>query len=342
MADVGGPSFHSQKLSIEGVIVSIEEYKEARLSETALKDELAVLIRLESAKSDDRKRPSNIIDVLLRGEWARACSFVCVGDDMSIQRFEAKQQQQQGEPTSLSDIAANARKRSAFFLLEPNASTEITVVRKKTVLVNAASLGCLISSAELTQKEKVATASPFAPIDINHFGAMHRYYDAVFGNKNLFSKRGAFVERVVGRRTAILDAGCGTGLFAFYLRNVGCRPALLDASASMEKIVQAQNDFYAVAEDDPFHRHSLPFYRADVSSFSLAQMSGKGVEEYVVFEVVLCLDVLQYLPTVDRVRSALLCLALHLAAGGSMLISIVNADNANSPRERARAPADRH
>jgi hypothetical protein len=100
----------------------------------------------------------------------------------------------------------------------------------------------------------------------------------------------------------------------------------------MMEIIQEKNQFFRSTENDredaPGKKPHPPLqaYQADVRSFQLVKVNHRGEDEYVSFDAVLCLDVLNLLPDLASIRDALRQIALHVDQGGIMILSMLNKD----------------
>lgn len=262
----------------------------------------------------------NLILLLLKGDWALSCAFVCPGDEIDIARFDVERTQSKpplgGEglrialpgyvnsnagvsPTAASSTSnapdlvsyassqCNTTLPSTTLCITPSSASELVVLRKKRVVINFANVGNL-ELIDVTDKEKrdmradhfhhnggaagaplgppphhsapkygSATSQPSrgsatSPLRIaargqqpsptrqrpplgsvgavagkggiagkNCYASMDKYYDVLFGQSIRMNPRVAFVERLIGLKSKILDVGSGSGLYAFMLRALG-------------------------------------------------------------------------------------------------------------------------
>lgn len=121
----------------------------------------------------------NLILVLLKGDWALSCSFVCPGDDIEISRFDIDRTKPTTEglrinvPSSplhggisasctsnapdvvawVSSQCKAAQLPSTTLCITPSSATELIVLRKKRVVINFANVGNL-ELMDVTDKER--------------------------------------------------------------------------------------------------------------------------------------------------------------------------------------------
>jgi len=128
-----------------------------------------------------------------------------------------------------------------------------------------------------------------------------RHYDALYGFKDYREEADA-VARLIrrhgrGRGMRLLDVGCGTGAHLRYLRR-RFRVEGLDADAGMLAVARR-------------HLGGTPLHHADMARFDLGRT----------FDAVICLfSSIGYLRSTAKLRSAVRCMARHLAPGGVLIL----------------------
>ena len=133
-----------------------------------------------------------------------------------------------------------------------------------------------------------------------HFpGTFNRYY--VWGKVSMDPLYPAIYESLTNMEAPLLDVGCGMGLLAFYLREMGWTPAIHGVDIDAKKIAIA-------AQMAPQFPGPLSFESITVSD-SLPPHAGS----------VTLLDVLQYVPAGKRLRLLREC-AERVAPGGRLII----------------------
>lgn len=127
-----------------------------------------------------------------------------------------------------------------------------------------------------------------------------RYYDALYAFKNHAETAGVLRDLIQQRCPSVqtvLDVGCGTGQHVAHLRHFWHTEGL-DASPEMLAVARQR------LPDTPLHL-------GDMAAFDLGRR----------FDVVMCLfSSIGYVKTIDRLRSAVACMARHVQAGGWLLI----------------------
>lgn len=111
---------------------------------------------------------------------------------------------------------------------------------------------------------------------------------------------------VIRRGDDVLDAGCGSGVFAFEAARLGGRVAAFDASEAMIDLCQAKQ------------------VEAGVVNVAFAQARLEDERPPGSWDVVLCSSVLEYVADFD---TALMSLARLLRPGGRLIVSVPNADS---------------
>jgi glycine/sarcosine N-methyltransferase len=112
------------------------------------------------------------------------------------------------------------------------------------------------------------------------------------------------INEVVGKSTdgaqaTLLDAGCGTGRQAAAFRDARYVVEMADASRELLAIAQLRCP-------------AIPAHLVDITSFRLDHN----------FDVVTCRGVLNDMTTTDERRSAIACLADHVAPGGHLILDV--------------------
>lgn len=118
---------------------------------------------------------------------------------------------------------------------------------------------------------------------------------------------------VVKRGDDVLDAGCGSGVFAFEAARLGGRVAAFDASEKMIELCRARQSEQGVT--------NVAFVQARLEDERVAAS----------FDVVLCSSVLEYVADFD---AALASLTRLLKPGGRLILSVPNADSLYRGLER--------
>lgn len=256
------------------------------------------------------KQDANRIPVVFHGEWADACSFIATGDVVEVHNFTVD--------------TYNVSPTNPFVAII-NATSEVTVHRTRLLLINAANV------ASFHFEEEASTQSQaFQNLLIrghNMFTKMGGFYDAVFGQRDS-KPRFDFVMSILHGyyvRT-VLDCGCGTGLFAFYLQEYGISVTGLDASETLLEVAKQKNTFMAEGRQVPFHVK-------DMADFRLLQDNPEGEGRPQQFDCVICMDALQYLPDMNRVRLAIRAFWYHVRADGHLVLDLPN------PRAQTEAQA---
>ena len=197
----------------------------------------------------------NIIEVILHDLWADAMCFLEVGDKISCDRFEI-------------DVTNDPFKPFCAIVTD---SSEIAVIRSRTITVNALNVGSFIFQNEDT---RVRQASNTTPHEVkleghNQFFKMGQYYDVVFGNVGDFNAAGTFVLRLLAQRSAcnVLDVACGTGLFSFFLRYYDLKVTGLDSSHVLLDIAKEKLRFQLETEPSP--KPATRFLLADMTTFEV-------------------------------------------------------------------------
>ena len=310
----------------------------------------AVASRILSSQVRTLARP-NLVTLRLLDEWAVSTSFVGLGDEMVVSKFE---------------VDSNG----GLLALTAGSATEIQIVRRKTIHLNCRNVGKL-EVLDLTDREQLdarhhhALVPPASFGERNTFSRVDGYYDVIKGQSKTINAELAFLHGQIGHRSSLLDFGCGSGLYAFALRNMGIYPLCVDFSTAMQRRFEDKNAFVARTEGYDAegmsattfidrrginHRKAtgssgLEFRLADIANFSLAHKDRDGNSAFVDFECVICLEVIALLPTLDDVAKAIFNLALHLCRGG---IAVVTMPNAEAVRHRpayvstTEYPIDRH
>jgi SAM-dependent methyltransferase len=311
---------------------------------------------LRSAAGDD-------MEACFTGAWAAQCAFVVEGDEVTVSRFAvldraASPARGGGGAVGEEDDATLSTPTACPFSIAPNEHTTVTVGRQQRVVVTTGDVERAgLSPAQAAQRDmRQATArggggdAPPAhteaadPDDLNLFCHAQRYYDVINGQKEEFHKAGQFVERLAASHREVLDAGCGTGLYTFFLAYCGADVTCVDKSATMAEIVAEKQRWFGDGDgDDAASGDGVKFIRADVASeaFALTKVAENGVDARAAFDLILCVDVLSYLPTPQAVHRALLNLTLHATPGAAMLVSVPNYDGW-LPRAGATAQHARH
>ena len=134
-------------------------------------------------------------------------------------------------------------------------------------------------------------------------------FDEGYRRSPAFQERFATWARVMAstirRGDQVLDAGCGSGVFAFEAARLGGRVAAFDASEKMIGLCRAKQT--ELGTEIAFMQARLEDERAPAS-----------------YDVVLCSSVLEYVADFD---AALGALARLLRPGGRLLVSVPNADS---------------
>jgi SAM-dependent methyltransferase len=281
----------------------------------------------------------NLVTLKLTDEWAVSTSFVGIGDEISVSKFEV-------------DPAAAGS--GGLLALTAGSATEIQVIRRKVVNITCRNVGRL-EVLDLTDREQFearhqhALAPPTSFGERNTFSRVDAYYDVIRGQGKTINGELAFLQGQIGHRSSLLDFGCGSGLFAFALRNMGIYPVCVDFSPTMQRRFEEKNHFIAQTEgvglfggstdigSSSFterkglsHRratggsYGLDFKLADMANFSLAHKDRDGNAAFVDFECVICMDAISMLPTLDDVAKAISNISLHLCRGGVAVITLPN------------------
>lgn len=128
-----------------------------------------------------------------------------------------------------------------------------------------------------------------------------RYYDKLYAQKDYAGE----AERLCtllgvepgGKRPTLLDVACGTGLHLEHLRR-SFRVEGLDLSPELLKVAR---------ERVP----DITLHRGDMTDFDLGRQ----------FDIVTCLfSSIGYVRTLDKLRSAMGCMAAHLSPGGVLAV----------------------
>jgi len=119
-----------------------------------------------------------------------------------------------------------------------------------------------------------------------------------------------FFMRQFKDRRKVLDAGCGTGILAFLLRHYDVAPTCFDISTELLNECHLKNRTFSAADG----KEPLKFLHADIRNFDLC----------VQFEAVLCIDVLNFLPSPDDMRKAIRGLNRHTQPTGLLIFSVRN------------------
>jgi 2-polyprenyl-3-methyl-5-hydroxy-6-metoxy-1,4-benzoquinol methylase len=112
----------------------------------------------------------------------------------------------------------------------------------------------------------------------------------------------------------VLDAGCGTGVFSYYLANRGCLVTGIDGSAAMIRICQQQP---APVVPIQFRQGLLPLAAAAASE---------------PFDIILSSSVLEYVPDLMATWQSF---ADQLRTGGYLIVSLPNRQSVYRHLERA-------
>ena len=127
------------------------------------------------------------------------------------------------------------------------------------------------------------------------------YYDKLYSFKDYRAETDRLLDllnlQVQDKKPTLLDVACGTGHHLEYLRaHFDCQG--LDLDPILLRVAQ---------ERAP----RLTFHQGDMTDFSLGYT----------FDVVTCLfSSIGYVKTVDRLKQAVVCMARHLAPGGTLVI----------------------
>ncbi|MBO0933565.1 class I SAM-dependent methyltransferase [Fibrella aquatilis] len=109
----------------------------------------------------------------------------------------------------------------------------------------------------------------------------------------------------------VLDAGCGTGVFAHYLAKRGCSVTGVDGSPEMIRLCQKE--------------------AGPGVSFSVAMLPLTDLPEQPLFDVIISSSVLEYVPDLAQTLSSF---DQYLRSGGHLLVSLPNRRSAYRILER--------
>ena len=304
----------------------------------------------------------NRIEGRFAGDWAAQLSFVCRGDVVTIKAFDVHERHSTSAPTSAVTPPPELAKGIPF-AIAPNAHSAVEVRRQQKVVLTATDVAhaggvppLVGAMRDLRQREydvkhaSDTTEEPPHPL-INSFANCHRYYDAIHGARATFDPVGQFLERMAASRRAILDAGCGTGLVAFFLAHCGLPPVCVDHSPTAQSIILEKNRWFGHGSPDetadasasdgavvplapsgmtpPVRRASgVRFFLGNIAdpAWTLTSVDEAGRDRPSSFDLVLCLDTVAYLPSLSAMRTALLNLTKQAAQAARMMVSLPNYD----------------
>ena len=274
----------------------------------------------------NKKYGNNRLEIRFPADWALQLDALREGDVLALTGFDVFDR-----PLDLGcdvpDAVAAVLKGIPFYAV-PNGCSIVEIDRRQLLSFTAGDMTARSNDVVkgYTGVAHVNSAVP-APL-MNTFSNVHRYYDAMFGTKEAFDPTGRFLERIVSSQScSVLDVGCGTGLAAFFLAYCGIPPVCVDRSHISKEIIAEKNLWFE--NGSPADAVSaVPFFLADISdsNFQLGPFDEHGRACPEQFDVILCLDVLAYLPSKNAMMTALKNITMLAGPDATMLVTLPNLD----------------
>ncbi len=165
---------------------------------------------------------------------------------------------------------------------------------------------------------------PGAPV-----ATVERFFDSEsadwtghYESRGLFGRRYEIIvdliDRHVGHSGRVLDAGCGSGVFAAFLANRGLDVVAVDSAPEMLRLAERH-----VSDVSRRTHGTVTFTRSRIEELVMKPEA---------FDVILCLSVLEYVDPDERVLEAF---SNALVRGGTLMLSVPNARSAVRMLERA-------